>query len=128
MGVRQAELPVEGEAEPLAEETAEPEPELPNLPEPKAGATTAAAEAETTEVQIPTWNLRERIPIVPQVWDADMPPVGVGVVGLDAEVDIITPDDSEIAPAAPEPPKKLHREKRKKKWKKANPMAIWSYG
>jgi hypothetical protein len=89
------------------------------MPEPESGATTEVAEAEATDIQIPNWNLGERIPIVPQIWDADTPQVGVGAAGSDAEVDIITLDDKEIAPAAPELPKKSPKEKRKKKRKRS---------
>jgi hypothetical protein len=65
------------------------------------------------EIQIPTWNLGERIPIAPQVWDADTPQVEVGAV--EDDVDIINLDDSEIMPTAPETIRKSPKEKRKKK-------------
>jgi hypothetical protein len=51
------------------------------------------------EIQIPTWNLGERIPIAPQIWDADTPQVVEGMT--DEDVDIVTLDE-----AVPEPPKK----------------------
>jgi hypothetical protein len=74
------------------------------------GTTTAEA-----EIQIPTWNLGERIPIAPQIWDANMPQVGVGAA--DEDVDIVTLDDSEITLVVPEHPNKSPKEKRKKKRK-----------
>jgi hypothetical protein len=73
--------------------------------------------AALTDIQIPTWNLGERIPIAPQVWDADTPQVGVGAAQDD--VDIVTLDESEITPAAPEPPRKSPKERKKKKRKRA---------
>jgi hypothetical protein len=38
---------------------------------------TTAVDVTTAEVkiQIPTWNLGERIPIAPQIWDADTPQI-----------------------------------------------------
>jgi hypothetical protein len=102
-------LMAEATAEPSAKEEALPEPV--ELHEPIAGMTTAAG-----ELQIPTWNLGERIPIQPQIWDADTPQVGVGAANED--VDIVTLYDSETTPAVPKPPKKSPKEKRKKKRKK----------
>jgi hypothetical protein len=61
--VRQAEPKVE--AEPAAKPEPEPEPLI--VPELESGATTVKVEAEATELQIRTWNLGERIPIVPQI-------------------------------------------------------------
>jgi hypothetical protein len=104
-------LMAEATTEPSAEEEALPEPVQPMAHEPVAGTTTAEV-----ELQIPTWDLGERIPIEPQIWDADTPQVGVGAA--DEDVDIVTLDDSEITPAVPEAPKKLPKEKRKKKQKK----------
>jgi septal ring-binding cell division protein DamX len=69
------------------------------------------------ELQILMWDLGERIPIEPQIWDADTPQVGVGAA--DDDVDIVTLDDLETTPAVPEPPKKSPKEKRRKKRKKA---------
>jgi hypothetical protein len=54
----------------------------------------------------------EWIPIAPQIWDADVPQVRVGVANGD--LDIITLDDSEIMLAMPKPPKKSPKEKQKK--------------
>jgi hypothetical protein len=34
--------------------------------------------AAPQNLQIPSWNLEERIPIAPQEWDADTPQIGVG--------------------------------------------------
>jgi hypothetical protein len=64
------------------------------------------------EIQIPTWNLGEWIPIAPQIWDADTPQVVEGTA--DEDVNIVTLDE-----AVPEPPKKSPKEKRRKKWKKS---------
>jgi hypothetical protein len=85
-----------------AEEEALPELELPT--------TQAAA---LTDIQIPMWNLEERIPIAPQVWDADTLQVEVGAA--DDDVDIVTLDDLEITHVVPEPPKKSPKDKKKKK-------------
>jgi hypothetical protein len=95
-----------------AEEEALPEHERPTAQEPATGMI-----ATEVEIQIPTWNLGERIPIAPQVWDADTPKVGVGVVEDDEE--LVTLDDSEIPPAVPEPLKKSPKDKRKEKWKRS---------
>jgi hypothetical protein len=103
-------LMAEATTEPSAEEEALPEPV--ELHEPVAGTTTAEG-----ELQIPTWDLGERIPIQPQIWDADTPQVRVGAA--DEDVDINTLDDSETMSAVPEPPKKSLKEKRKKKRKKS---------
>jgi hypothetical protein len=37
-----------------------------------------AAEVEETETHIPMWDIKERIPIVPQVCDVDMPQIKGG--------------------------------------------------
>jgi hypothetical protein len=108
----QTTLMAEAIADPPVEEEALPKPELPMAPEPVVGKTTA-----TTDIQIPTWNLGERISIAPQIWDADTLQVGVGAA--DEDVDTITLNDSEITPVVPEPPKKSQKEKWKKKRKKA---------
>jgi hypothetical protein len=42
----------------------------------------------------------------------------VGVGAAEDDVDIITLDDSEIMPAAPEPPRKWPKERKKKKRKR----------
>jgi hypothetical protein len=88
-----AEVPVETTEEPAAEETL-PGTELLRAQEPAADFTTA-----DVEIQIPTWNLGEGIPIAPQIWDADTPQIVEGTA--DEDVDIVTLDD-----AVPEPPKK----------------------
>jgi hypothetical protein len=123
---------------PRAEETAEAPADEETLPESEpptaqgpATATTAAfttaqgpvtgTTAAFTDIQIPTWNLGERIPIAPQVWDADTPQV---------EVDLINLDQSEDTPAVPEDVKNSPKEKRKRKrrrWGNRKPMADWSY-
>jgi hypothetical protein len=66
-----------------------------------------------TDIQVPTWNLGERIPITPQAWDADTPQVDVGTA--EDNVDIINLDESEITPVVPEDVRKSPKEKRKKK-------------
>jgi hypothetical protein len=66
-----------------------------------------------TNIQIPTWNLGERIPIAPQAWDADTPQVDVGTA--DDNMDILNLDESEITSAVPEDIRKSPKEKRKKK-------------
>jgi hypothetical protein len=59
---------------PRAEVTAEAPPEaLPASEPPAAQGSTAATTTAFTDIQIPTWNLGERIPIAPQTWDADTP-------------------------------------------------------
>jgi hypothetical protein len=84
-----------------------PKPELPTAQDPASGTMTAFI-----DIQIPTWNLGERIPIAPQVWDADTPQVGVGAA--EDEVDIINLDDSETTPAAAEPLKQRRRRSARK--------------
>jgi hypothetical protein len=95
-------------AEAPAEEETPPESEPPTAREP-----IAASQAAVTDIQIPTWNLGERIPIAPQIWDADTPQVDVGMIVED--VDIVTIDPSKITPAEPEDVRKSPKEKRKKK-------------
>jgi hypothetical protein len=95
-----------------AEEEALPEEERLTPQEPAVDMTAAFM-----DIQIPTWNLGERILIAPQVWDADTPQVGVGAAEHD--VDIVTLDDSEIKPVVPEPPKKSPKHKTKKKQKRS---------
>jgi hypothetical protein len=82
-----------------------------------AQAPTKEPAAALTDIQVPAWNLGERIPIAPQVWDVDTPPIGVGAV--EDDVDIVTLEDSEITPVAPEPPWKLPKERKKKRQKRA---------
>jgi hypothetical protein len=93
----------EATTEPSAEEEALPSPV--ELHESAAGTTTAEG-----ELQILTWDLGERIPIQPEIWDANTPQVGVGVA--DEEVDIVTLEDLETTPAVPEPPKKSPKEEK----------------
>jgi hypothetical protein len=79
-----------------------------------------AVKTDISEIQIPTWNLGERIPIAPQLWDANTPQVGERAVALDSEVDIRTfEEEEEITPAVAEFPRKLSKEKRKKKRRKS---------
>jgi hypothetical protein len=101
---------------PRAEVTAEAPAEEETLPEskpPAAQGPTTATTTAFTDIAIPTWNLGERIPIAPQVWDADTPQVDVGTA--EDDVDIINLDESEITPAGPEDVRKSPKEKRKKK-------------
>jgi hypothetical protein len=58
----QTTLMAEATTDAPAEEEALPEPELPMEPEPAAGMTMAVA-----DIQIPTWNLGEWIPIAPKI-------------------------------------------------------------
>jgi hypothetical protein len=118
-------VPIEGvdQAAPAMDSTAvrqaapEAEAERPEpVPEPESAAINAAAEVEVPEVQIPTWNLGEQIPIAPQIWDADIPQVGEGAARPDSEVEIMTFEEEEkITHVVPEPPRKSPKEKRKKK-------------
>jgi hypothetical protein len=78
---------------------------------------TAEPAAALEDIQVPTWNLGERIPIATQVWDADTPQIGVGAAEDDVEIVIL--EDSGIAPVAPEPPRISPKEKRKKRRKRA---------
>jgi hypothetical protein len=94
----------EATADALAEEEALPEPKPPMAQEPTAETTAAF-----TDIKIPRWNLGERIPIAPKVWDADTLQVKVGAA--EADVDIINLDDSKITPAAPETFRKSPKEK-----------------
>jgi hypothetical protein len=118
-------------AEPQAAPEAKAEPAEPE-PVPESGATTATVEPEVSEIQIRTWNLGERIPIAPQLWDANTPQVGQGVAGSAAEVDIITfEEEEEVALAVPEPPRKSPKEKQKKKRRKSryeSQRTVSSYG
>jgi hypothetical protein len=101
-----AEVPVVTTEEPVAEETL-PGTELLRAQELAADLTTT-----DVEIQIPTWNLGERIPIAPQIWDADTLQIVEGTA--DEEVDIVTLDEAVL-----EPPKKSPKEKRRKKWKRS---------
>jgi hypothetical protein len=60
--------------------------------------------------------LDERIPIAPQVWDADTSQIGVGAA--DDGVEIVNLKDSELTPVAPEPPRISPAEKRPRRWKR----------
>jgi hypothetical protein len=111
---------VSDQTAPKAEVTAEAPAEEEALPEsepPTAQGPTTATTAVFTDIQIPTWNLGERIPIAPKVWDADTPQVDVGTA--EYNVDIINLDESEITPAVPE----NGEDRRNRK-----PMADWSFG
>jgi hypothetical protein len=101
---------------PRVEETVEASADEETLPEsepPTAQGPTAAITAVFTDIQIPTCNLGERIPIAPQAWDVDTPQVDVGTA--EDNVDIINLDASEITPAIPEDVRKSPKEKHKKK-------------
>jgi hypothetical protein len=93
-----AEVPVATTVEPAAEETL-PGMQLLRVQAPAADLTTAEV-----EIQIPTWNLGERIPISPQIWDADTLQIVEGTA--DEDVDIVTLDE-----VVPKPPKKSPKEK-----------------
>jgi hypothetical protein len=80
---------VSNQIAPRAEVTVEAPAEEETLPEsepPTAGEPTAATKAAFTDIQIPTWNLGERIPIAPEVGDADTPQVDVGKVEEDVDI------------------------------------------
>jgi hypothetical protein len=101
-----AEVPVVTTEEPAAEET------LLGMQLLRAQAPTADLTTAEVEIQIPTWNLGERIPIAPQIWDADTSQIVEGTA--DEDVDIVTMDE-----AVPESPKKSPKEKRRKKRKRS---------
>jgi hypothetical protein len=110
-------IPAEEETLPGVEErpvTAEEE-TLPEAEERPAQAQAADPVAAPGNIQVPTWNLDERIPIAPQVWDADTPQIGVGAV--DDGVEIVNLEESEPAPVAPEPPRISVAENRPRRWK-----------
>jgi hypothetical protein len=92
---------------PIEEET------LPASEPPMAQGPIAATTAVFTDIEIPTWNLGERIPIAPKAWDADTPHADVGTA--EDNVDIINLDESEITPTVPEDVRKSPKEKRNKK-------------
>jgi hypothetical protein len=73
--------------------------------------------AAPNDIQVPTWNLDERIPIAPQVWDADTPQIGVR--GAEDDVEIVILEVSGITPVEPEPPRRSPKVKRKKRRKRA---------
>jgi hypothetical protein len=52
---------------------------LPEVEERPAQEREADPAAAPQNIQVPTWNLDERIPIAPQVWDADTPQISIGV-------------------------------------------------
>jgi hypothetical protein len=88
-------IPAEEETLPEAEGqpvTAEEE-TLPDAEERPAQEEEADPAAAPQNVQVPTWNLEERIPIAPQEWDADTPQIGVGAA--DDGVEIINLEESE---------------------------------
>jgi hypothetical protein len=89
----------------MAEEEA-----LPDAEERPAQEREADPVAAPQNIQVPTWNLEERIPIVPQEWDADTPQIGVGAV--DDGMEIINLEESEQMPVAPKPPRRSLAEKR----------------
>jgi hypothetical protein len=82
-------------------------PEAEERPTPEQEADPVAA---PNNAQVPTWNLDTRIPIAPQVWDADTPQIGVGAA--DDGVEIVNLEDSEPMLAAPEPPRVSLQEQR----------------
>jgi hypothetical protein len=90
----------------MAEATAElsvEEEALPELVQPMAHETVAGTTTVEAEFQIPTWNLGERIPIKPQIWDANTPQIGAGEADDDVDiimemVDTLTPMIEDQAP------------------------------
>jgi hypothetical protein len=116
---------------PRAEETAEAPAEEETLPESEPATAQGPATETTaafTDIQIPTWNLGERLPIAPQVWDADTPQVDAGTA--EEDVNLINLDQLEDTPAVPEDvrnsPKKNGRENEDSR-RNRKPMADWSY-
>jgi type IV secretory pathway VirB10-like protein len=104
-----ADVPAEAETLPEVEErpvTAEEE-TLPEAEERPAQELEADPAAAPSNIQVPTWNLDERIPIAPQVWDADTPQIGVGAA--DDDMEVVNLEDS---PVVPEPPCISPKEKR----------------
>jgi hypothetical protein len=65
MAAAEVDVPAEEETLPAAEERPAKEP-------------TAKPAATLNDIQVPTWNLGEHIPIAPQAWDADTPQIGIG--------------------------------------------------
>jgi hypothetical protein len=80
---------------------------LPEAGERPAQEQEADPAATPHNIQVPTWNLDARIPIAPQVWDADTPQIGVGAA--DDDVEVVNLEDS---PVVPEPPRIFPKEKR----------------
>jgi hypothetical protein len=66
-------------------------------------------------IHVPTCNLDARIPIAPQVLDADTPQISVGAA--DDGVEIVNLEDSEQTPVAPEPPRITPTDKRPRRRK-----------
>jgi hypothetical protein len=112
VGRTQPEVTMEGDqpaaADILAEEEAMPEAEkqsataaegsLPEAEERSAQEREADPAAAPPNLQIPSWNLEERIPFAPQEWDADTPQIGVGAA--DDGVEIIDLEESEQPPGS----------------------------
>jgi hypothetical protein len=91
----EADVPAEEETLPEAEErpvTVEEE-TLPETEE-RPAQEPEPEPAAPSNIQVPTWNLDERIPIAPQVLDADTPQIGVGAA--DDDVEIVNLEDSEL--------------------------------
>jgi hypothetical protein len=110
-------IPAEEETVPEAEgqpATAEEGPLL-DAEERPAQEREADPAATPQNIQVPTWNLEERIPIALQEWDADTPQIGVGPA--DDGVEIINLEESEQTPVAPEPPCRSPAEKRARRRK-----------
>jgi hypothetical protein len=101
-------LMAEATADALTEKETLPEPEPPTAQEPIAETMVALI-----DIQIPKWNLGERILIAPQVWDANTPQMEVGAA--EADVDIVNLEESELTPATPETVRKSPKEKQKSK-------------
>jgi hypothetical protein len=104
MAAAEADVPAEEETLPTAQERPAQDP-------------VAEPAATLNDIQVPTWNLGKHILIVPQVWDADTPQIGVGAA--EDDVEIVNLEDSGITPVAPEPPRMSPKEKRKKRRKRA---------
>jgi hypothetical protein len=72
--------------------------------------------AASQNLQIPSWNLEERISFVPQEWDADTPQLGVGAA--DDGVEIIDLEELEQLPLVADPPRRSPAETRARRRKK----------
>jgi hypothetical protein len=114
------------EAQPATVEEALPEAEArPTMAEEEDGSDEEERLAQEREadpaaapqnLQIPPWNLDERIPFAPQEWDADTPQIGVGAA--DDGVEIIDLEESEQPPVVAEPPRRSPAETRARRRKR----------
>jgi hypothetical protein len=85
---------------------------LPKVEERPAQEQEADPTAALQNIQVPTWNLDERIPIAPQEWDADTPQISVGAAN--DGVEIIDLEDSDPRPEPPRVSPTKPRSRRRK--------------